>query len=56
MAHDILIVDDEPDIRLLIEGTLRDEGYDTRAAGDAESAITAFRTRRPSLSQRSAAA
>src|ERR1700733_8859722 len=49
MAHDILIVDDEPDIRLLIEGTLRDEGYDTRGAGDASSAISAFRERRPSL-------
>ncbi len=49
MAHDILIVDDEPDIRLLIEGTLRDEGYETRGAGDAEAAISAFRARRPSL-------
>ena len=49
MAYEILVVDDEPDIRLLIEGTLRDEGYDTRTAGDAESAIAAFRTRRPSL-------
>jgi two-component system nitrogen regulation response regulator NtrX len=49
MAHEILIVDDEPDIRLLIEAILRDEGYETRAAGDAESAIGAFRSRRPSL-------
>ncbi len=49
MAHEILIVDDEPDIRLLIEGTLRDEGYETRGAGDAEHAIAAFRSRRPSL-------
>src|SRR6202035_3995984 len=49
MAHEILIVDDEPDIRLLIEGLLRDEGYETRGAGDAESAISAFRVRRPSL-------
>src|SRR3978361_1280657 len=49
MAHEILIVDDEPDIRLLIEGILRDEGYETRGAGDAESAIAAFRARRPSL-------
>ena len=49
MAHEILIVDDEPDIRLLIEGILRDEGYETRGAGDAESAIAAFRLRRPSL-------
>ena len=49
MAHDILIVDDEPDIRLLIDGMLRDEGYDTRGAGDADAAIAAFRARRPSL-------
>jgi two-component system nitrogen regulation response regulator NtrX len=49
MAHDILIVDDEPDIRLLVEGLLRDEGYDTRLAADAEAAIAAFRVRRPSL-------
>ena len=34
MAHEILIVDDEPDIRLLIEGILSDEGYETRGAGD----------------------
>ena len=49
MAHDILIVDDEPDIRLLIDGILRDEGYETRGAGDADAAIAAFRVRRPSL-------
>lgn len=49
MAHDILIVDDEPDIRLLIEGVLRDEGYETRGAGDSDAALAAFRTRRPSL-------
>ncbi len=49
MAHEILIVDDEPDIRLLIDGILRDEGYETRQAGDADGAIAAFRARRPSL-------
>jgi two-component system, NtrC family, nitrogen regulation response regulator NtrX len=49
MAHDILVVDDEPDIRLLIDGILRDEGYDTRDAGDGDAAIGAFRIRRPSL-------
>jgi two-component system nitrogen regulation response regulator NtrX len=49
MAHDILIVDDEPDIRLLIDGVLRDEGYDTRAAGTSDEALAAFRSRRPSL-------
>lgn len=49
MPHDILIVDDEPDIRLLIDGILRDEGYDTRQAGDSDAALAAFRVRRPSL-------
>src|SRR5579875_1216436 len=49
MAHEILIVDDEPDIRLLIDGLLRDEGYETRQAADSEAAIAAFRARRPSL-------
>ena len=49
MAHEILIVDDEPDIRLLIDGILRDEGYETRLAADSDQAIAAFRARRPSL-------
>ena len=49
MAHEILIVDDEPDIRMLVDGILRDEGYETRLAGDSDAAIAAFRTRRPSL-------
>jgi two-component system nitrogen regulation response regulator NtrX len=49
MAQDILIVDDEPDIRLLIDGILRDEGYETRGAGDSDAATAAFRMRRPSL-------
>ena len=49
MAHDILIVDDEPDIRLLIDGILQDEGYETRGAGDSDAAIASFRSRRPSL-------
>lgn len=49
MAHDILIVDDEPDIRMLVDGILGDEGYETRQAGDAEAALAAFRERRPNL-------
>ena len=49
MVHEILIVDDEPDIRMLVDGVLRDEGYDTRQAGDSDAAIAAFRARRPSL-------
>jgi len=49
MAYEILIVDDEPDIRMLVDGILRDEGYETRQASDADSTIAAFRSRRPSL-------
>lgn len=49
MAHEILIVDDEPDIRMLIEGILSDEGYETRVAASADTALAAFRARRPSL-------
>ena len=49
MAYEILIVDDEPDIRMLVDGILRDEGYETRQAGNSDAAIAAFRARRPSL-------
>ena len=49
MAQEILIVDDEPDIRMLVDGILRDEGYETRQAGDSDAAVGAFRTRRPAL-------
>ncbi|MEK9661540.1 MAG: sigma-54 dependent transcriptional regulator, partial [Alphaproteobacteria bacterium] len=49
MAHDILIVDDEDDIRLLISGVLADEGYETREAPDGDSALAEIAARRPSL-------
>ena len=49
MAHDILIVDDETDIRMLISGTLADEGYETREAAESGSALAAIRSRQPSL-------
>ncbi|PZW51062.1 two-component system nitrogen regulation response regulator NtrX [Humitalea rosea] len=49
MAHEILIVDDEPDIRALIEGILGDEGYEVRTAHNSDSALAAFRARRPAL-------
>ena len=49
MAAEILIVDDEPDIRDLVEGILRDEGYETRQAENSDGALAAFRQRRPSL-------
>ena len=49
MAHDILVVDDEADIRLLISGLLEDEGYQARLAVDADTALAAVEARRPSL-------
>ncbi len=49
MAHDILVVDDEADIRTLICGILNDEGYETREAATSAEALAAIRTRRPTL-------
>ena len=49
MARDILIVDDEADIRMLIAGILRDEGHGTREAADSDAALEALATRRPGL-------
>ena len=49
MALDILVVDDEPDIRDLISGVLEDEGYTTRVAANSDETIAAVNERRPSL-------
>ncbi len=49
MAYDILIVDDEADIRILVSGLLEDEGYQTREAADSAAALEAIEKRRPSL-------
>ncbi len=49
MALDILVVDDERDIRELVAGVLQDEGYETRLAADSDSALEAIAARRPSL-------
>lgn len=49
MATDILVVDDEVDIRELVAGILEDEGYVVRTAGNADDAIAAIETRRPQL-------
>jgi len=49
MALDILIVDDERDIRELVAGVLGDEGYDCRTAAESTSALAAIDERRPSL-------
>jgi two-component system nitrogen regulation response regulator NtrX len=49
MALDILIVDDERDIRELVAGVLSDEGYDCRTAGTSDEALAAVDEKRPSL-------
>lgn len=49
MASDILIVDDEADIRELVGGILQDEGHTTRTAGDADAALAEIAKRKPSL-------
>jgi CheY-like chemotaxis protein len=49
MASDILIVDDEADIRELVADILKDEGYGTRTARDSDEALFAVVARRPNL-------
>ena len=49
MASDILIVDDEEDIRELVAGILSDEGHETRTARDADTALAAINERVPRL-------
>jgi two-component system nitrogen regulation response regulator NtrX len=48
-APEILIVDDEADIRELVAGILQDEGYATRTAKNSDEALAAMATRRPNL-------
>ncbi len=49
MAADILIVDDEADIRDLVSGILEDEGHSTRLARDADEGLKSIEERRPHL-------
>jgi len=49
MALDILVVDDEHDIRELVAGVLSDEGYECRTAGDSTSALRMVDEKRPSV-------
>src|SRR5215211_2469169 len=49
MAADILIVDDEADIRDLVSGILEDEGFKARVAGNSDEALTSITARRPNL-------
>jgi two-component system, NtrC family, nitrogen regulation response regulator NtrX len=49
MSSDILVIDDEADIRDLISGILEDAGHQVRVARDSDEAIGAVRQRRPTL-------
>ncbi|MET0271141.1 MAG: response regulator, partial [Sphingomonas sp.] len=49
MALDVLVVDDEKDIRELVAGVLEDEGYAARMAADSDGTLAALAERRPSL-------
>lgn len=49
MALDILIIDDEADIRELIAGILEDEGYSARTAHDSDSGLAEIEARLPSI-------
>ena len=49
MASDILIVDDEADIREGVSGILSDEGHNTRTAKNSDEALAAIEARRPQL-------
>jgi len=49
MSLEVLVVDDEADIRELVSGVLEDEGYAVRAAGDSTATLDAIEERRPSM-------
>ena len=49
MISDILVVDDEADIRDLVAGILQDEGYSVRTARNSDTALAAIRARKPAL-------
>ncbi|GAA5095380.1 sigma-54 dependent transcriptional regulator [Bartonella acomydis] len=49
MVSDILIVDDEADIRELVAGILDDEGYETRVACNSDEALAQISARIPKL-------
>src|SRR5690348_1587025 len=49
MALEVLVVDDEADIRDLVSGVLEDEGYAVRVAADSSQTLDAVEERRPSM-------
>lgn len=49
MSYDILVVDDQEDIRQQLSGILSDEGYKVRSVGNSHEALEALRLRLPSI-------
>ncbi len=49
MTHEILVVDDQEDIRTMISDLLTDAGYATRTAADSQSALEMIRSHPPHL-------
>jgi len=49
MKYDVLIVEDEEDIREMIAGILSDEGYEVSKAATSDEALVAVKARKPSL-------
>jgi len=49
VRRDILVVDDETDIRGLVSGILEDEGYEARGAADSDQTMAAINHRVPAL-------
>jgi two-component system nitrogen regulation response regulator NtrX len=49
MALEVLVVDDEADIRDLVSGVLEDEGYSVRTAANSTQTLEAIEERRPSM-------
>ncbi len=49
MKYDILIVEDEEDIREMVAGILSDEGYEVRTVATSDEALISVKSRKPSL-------
>lgn len=49
MTHNILVIDDQEDIRNLVASILQDEGYTCRLASNCHQAIEAIKERKPHL-------
>lgn len=49
MQKDILVVDDEPDVREFLSSLLEDRGYSVRSAEDGQVAMNAILEKRPDL-------